>query len=106
MAKFTILQADGGNFLAEEISITKYKRIADIECKSIDEAYSLSQNIDSFWLENKQVTVYPYSEYQKAARSTSVGDLIHSEEEDKYYMVENMGFSEIKIENSKICKIH
>lgn len=105
MSKFTILQANGGNFFAKEMDISKFSRIADIECESIDEAYSLSQNIDSFWLENKQVTVYPYSEYQKAARSTSVGDIVHSNEEDKYYMVENVGFSEVKIENSKICKI-
>jgi hypothetical protein len=105
MSKFTILQAVAGNLFAEEMDISKFSRIADIECESINEAYSLSQNIDSFWLENKQVTVYPYSEYQKAARSTSVGDIIYSEKEDTYYMVENLGFSKLKIENSMTVKV-
>jgi hypothetical protein len=105
MTKFTIFQAVKGNFFAEEINIADYKRIADIECESIDDAYALSQNIHSFWLENKQVTVFPHSEYQKAARSTSVGDLIFSHSEDTYYMVEDIVFSKVVIKNSKICKI-
>ncbi len=105
MTKFTIFLSSPLNIFAEELEIGKFNRIADIECESIDEAYSLSQNIDSFWLENKQVTVFPYSEYQKAARSTSVGDLIFSHSEDHYYMVDDIGFSNVEIKNSKLRKI-
>lgn len=102
MKKFTILQAIAGNFFAEEMNMADYTRIADIECDSLDDAYALSQNIVSNgWLTLKSVT--PYGNILKA-RSTSVGDIIYSQETDKYHMVENIGFSELKIENSMTIK--
>ncbi len=106
MAKFTILQAIKGNFFAEELTIGEYNRIADIECDSLDDVFALSQNIGSNWLENKEVTAYysKYNEEKKEARSTSVGDLIYSEELDKYYIVEDFGFGEVKIVENKIVK--
>lgn len=106
MSKFTILQAIKGNFFAEELTIGEYNRIADIECDSLDDAFANSQNIDINWLDNKEVTAYylKYNEEKKAARSTSVGDLIYSEIMDKYYMVEDFGFSEVKIVNNQIVK--
>lgn len=106
MGKYTILQAIKGNWSANEITISEYNRIADIECDSLDDAYNLSQNIDSSWLDNKEVTAYysKYTEERKEARSTSVGDLIHSEELDKFYMVEDFGFGEVKIQNGQVVK--
>jgi hypothetical protein len=106
MGKYTILLAINGNFFAEELAISEYNRIADIECDSLDEVFALSQNIGSSWLDNKEVTaIYSkYKEVKKEARSVSVGDLIHSEELDKYYIVEDFGFGEVKIVNGKVVK--
>ena len=97
MAKFTILQAVNGNFFAEELPISDFKRIADVECDSLEDVYALSQNIvEEGWLAFRSVT--PYDNIQKA-RSTSVGDLIHENETDSYFMCAPIGFGKVKIDN-------
>jgi hypothetical protein len=103
MGKYTILQSVSGNFHAHELPIASYNRIADIECDSLEDAFRLSQNIISEgWLVFKSVTPY---EGRKMARSTSVGDLIYSEDTDAYYMVEMIGFSEVKIQDNQVVKV-
>ncbi len=103
MAKFTILHAVNGNFFAEEIPIEAYKRIADIECDSLDDVFRLSQNLTSNgWIAHKIVTPF---EGIPQARSTSVGDLIYEDASDSYFMVENIGFSRVKIQDNQIVKV-
>ncbi len=103
MRKYTIFQAVKGNFYAYELPIESYKRIADVECDSLDDVFRISQNIVSEgWLVCNSVTPF---EGLKTARSTSVGDLIYSHETDTYHMVETIGYSEVKIQNNQVVKV-
>lgn len=62
-----------------------YEMIAIVETENKEEAFMLSNHIDSNWLENKEVT-----SYVKQARSTSVGDIMQTE--DGLHLVDGCGF--------------
>jgi len=89
---FKIYQAQKGNFFADIIPASEYILVAEVEANSLDEAYSKSQNISKSWLKNNGVK----SEYTNC-RSTSVGDIIYSEEEKKGYLVDMVGFKNVDI---------
>lgn len=67
---------------------------AIVETDELEEAYALTNNIDSSWTQNKGVKCYTLK-----PRSTSVGDiLLH---DGKYHVVEMVGFREVTAEEMK-----
>lgn len=72
------------NRLFKEVEKQPRKYAGIVEANSMEEAFQLSQNIEEPWN-----TVHP-------CRSTSVGDVI--QEDDKLYMVCNVGFKELTLE--------
>lgn len=72
--------SDGGRYYRDPISqddifvaLQKSKLIAAIETDDLELAYKLTQNIESPWIDNQQVTLIGLREEQ---RSTSVGDIL------------------------------
>lgn len=84
MKNFKILHPVGG-FLNHNLErgLYEFEQICSIDCKSLEEAFKLSQNDFS----------ERYSSLNK--RSTSVGDIIIDVREEKHYFVANVGFIEI-----------
>jgi len=66
-------------------------QVAQVATDELEEAYRLTNNIDTCWIENPEVT--PIGITGEAARSTSVGDVLFLN--DKGYVVESFGFREI-----------
>jgi len=90
--KFNIYHAIKGNFFADNIPEESYKKVAFLEASSLDEAYAKTQNIDSGWVKNHNVTTE-----LTQCRSTSVGDIIYNIEENQGYMVKDIGFEKVDI---------
>lgn len=68
----------------------EYVEVGTVDTDSLDEAYALTQNVESFWgLNNKTAAKF------LQCRSTSVGDVIKTSE-GKFFMVANFGFEEIQ----------
>jgi hypothetical protein len=67
-----------------------YTKVAEVETSNLDEAYELTNNINSSWVINTKVK----TELQ-AARSTSYGDVIE-DNEGKFWFCEMMGWKELK----------
>ena len=65
-----------------------FKYVANVEAENIDEVFRLTNHIHSAWYNNDGVEVL------KRSRSTSVGDVIVSEEGVKY-RCEFCGWSEL-----------
>lgn len=105
MDRYTIYQAIEGNFFAKELSYNDFWAVADVEISNSDsgwleKVYTLSQNIDDSWLKNEGVT-----SQKSECRSTSVGDIIYSHGTDSYFMVDDIGFKQVKLQNQKFVKI-
>lgn len=90
--KFDIYQAKTGNFFADILPAESYTKVATVEAKDLDDVYHQSQNIESSWLQNPNV-----SSQLTQCRSTSVGDIIFSHEENQNYMVMNIGFEKVDV---------
>lgn len=69
-----------------------YNKVADIETKDLNEAYELSNSINSPWLFNNKV-----KSDLLVCRSTSVGDVIE-DNDGNFFMVDMIGFKELKPE--------
>lgn len=70
-----------------------YDIVAELEVANLNGAFHASQNINSSWLENSEVT--DKDEFLEGARSTSVGDIMSDPDTGKYWMVAPMGFEDI-----------
>lgn len=66
----------------------------DDEIAQLENAYRLTQNIDTAWI--KSPAVDPAADPRMPIRSTSVGDVL--QRGDKYFVVEECGFREINRE--------
>ncbi len=82
MKQYHIFHATGRDRFSE-VAIQPRIYAGYVEATSLNEAYALSQNIDSAWNE-----VQP-------CRSTSVGDVI--QDDDTFYMVCGVGFEALGI---------
>jgi hypothetical protein len=69
----------------------EYDIVADLEVPDLNAAYHASNNIDSNWLENEEVT----SKSVESARSTSVGDILSDPDTGKFWLVMPMDFKDI-----------
>lgn len=69
----------------------EYDIVADMEVADLDDAFVKSNSIDRSWLENSEVT---FTEATKA-RSSSVGDIFSDPDSGKYWLIENIGFTDI-----------
>lgn len=67
--------------------------IANVQARSLSHAFELTNNIDSPWDENPEVTVLIP---ELCGRSTSVGDFFKSQASGASWRVDSVGFSEIK----------
>lgn len=65
-----------------------YKKVAEVDSIDLEEAFHLTNSIESHWSENDGVT-----QFGDRNRSTSVGDIAVLE--DKVYMVAGIGFKEL-----------
>ena len=64
-----------------EKPLQRREYVGEVEARDEEHAFELSNNIDSNW--------------HDTARSTSIGDVIYSVDEDIYYLCEAIGWSEI-----------
>ena len=71
----------------------EYDIVADLEVADLDDAYRASNNIESSWLDNPEVT--SKSDDLEGARSSSVGDIFSDPDSGKYWLVMPMGFEDI-----------
>jgi hypothetical protein len=71
----------------------EYNIIADLKVRDLNGAFHASNNINSSWLENEEVT--SKSDDLEGARSTSVGDILSDPDTGKYYIVAPFGFDDI-----------
>ena len=84
----------------EEINFPKdYTKVADIQCDTLEAAWSLSNSHSNPWYENPEVTIVPTE--KGGYRSTSVGDIV--EDNGQYFLCANIGW--IKITPNKILTI-
>lgn len=67
-------------------------KVAEVNTDRLDEAYRLTNNIDSDWTKNTSVKVIGSSQQ----RSTSVGDVLQNS--DGYHTVETFGFRKLSDE--------
>jgi hypothetical protein len=70
----------------------KLTLVARVDTNELDDAYRLTNHIDSDWQENPGVEAV--GDAGKGARSTSVGDVL--EMNDGYWMVASFGFTPMK----------
>jgi len=75
-----------------EPNINDYVEVARVQTIVLEKAFELTNNIESRWTENEDVETELIE-----ARSTSVGDILYYGVYEKWYMVDNIGFKEIKI---------
>lgn len=68
---------------------SEYNEVAEVSASSLDEAYAMTQNIDSSWVKGAKVKTH-----LPACRSTSVGDVIKDDSGD-FHIVEMIGFSKL-----------
>ncbi len=66
--------------------------VADVQANSLEECFELTNSIDRHWAENEQCTLHVDKRY---ARSTSVGDVVITEE-GKRYFCDSVGWVEFK----------
>jgi len=85
-------QARVARLLAENA----YKRVAALQVDDLEEAFVLTNTITRPWYNNPDITLYNGRQH----RSTSVGDLmLHN---NKVFLVDNFGFTELNIPASKL----
>ena len=72
----------------------KVTAVAHVETGSLEEAYRLTNNIDTGWEENKKVQVIGMT---KNHRSTSVGDIL-MDTDGGFHIVEPSGFRKLSPE--------
>lgn len=97
---YKILHANHGNFFADELSINDYTHVASVQCQTLDDVFHITQNLYKNWTKNNGV-LHSIGEL----RSTSVGDIIIEEGTGKMFMVENIGFREVKVKQGFYKKI-
>lgn len=90
--KFDIYHIKKTNFVAKKMPEVSYAKVGIVEAESLDDAYNKTQNIESSWLQNPDVSS-PLTQ----CRSTSVGDIIFSQEEKQGYMVMQIGFKKVNV---------
>lgn len=102
MKEYFIIHAKQGNFFANNIKKSDCQTVAILEAESLEEAYRLSQNIDTPWINGSKVT----KKMVEQARSTSVGDIIKEiGHEGVPMMVANIGFEEVELKNNTYKKV-
>lgn len=69
-----------------------YSLAASVECDNIDEVFRVTNHIDESWTENPEVKEL----HDPRPRSTSVGDVVVSEDENNQaYLCAGMGWEKI-----------
>ena len=68
-----------------------YEKVAIIEADSVDDAFRLTNHIDSDWRTNPEVV----ESFKDRVRSTSVGDVVV--DGDKKYYCEPVGWKEFRV---------
>jgi hypothetical protein len=63
--------------------------VAELECASIEDAFTLTNTVEKPWWENENVNVKFGGD---ACRSTSVGDVIVDLDTNEHYVVQMFGF--------------
>lgn len=68
----------------------EFTLVAEVDCETIDEVFELTNSIEHYWGENKQVQTFggPF-------RSTSVGDVVKDVSTQKVYRCEAVGWKEL-----------
>ena len=84
MEQYHIFHSKPNEFMFTETEIQPREYVGFVNANSIEEAFKLSQNIESNWNPTNP------------CRSTSVGDVI--QENDKFFMVCGVGFKELRTE--------
>jgi hypothetical protein len=92
-----IFHANDSNF-KEEVQ-EDYTYVAWVETKDLNEAYQLTQNLDSYWTQNQGVITH-----RKGLRSTSIGDVIE-DDKGKMHLVACIGFKKIKPSKNERLRI-
>lgn len=82
-------------FLDEEYPVfpKDYELVARVDTHDLDEAYGLTNHIDTAWWENEKVTLF------KESRSSSVGDVLRylGDPIEHSFMVDMVGFTEARM---------
>ena len=69
-----------------------YTLVAEVPTDELEDVYRLTNSVESSWTINKELEVFGHSH-----RSTSVGDIV--ENDNGVFMVDIVGFKQIKKEN-------
>ncbi len=70
-----------------------FTKMAVVECDTPEQAFELTNHIDSPWPHNKEIRWIK----DPVVRSTSVGDVLVDTRTDKVYLVASIGFEEITL---------
>lgn len=70
----------------------EYHLVAQVATNSLDEAFRLTNTLESAWWENAEVAFFGSAQYGlKGARSTSIGDVFECANKERY-VVSRIGF--------------
>lgn len=72
--------------------VGEYTYVAHVDDWALDDAFRLTNHIESSWTDNDKVTEM---HVELSKRSTSVGDIIQTVNNGKLFMVAKFGFEEI-----------
>jgi hypothetical protein len=72
--------------------VGEYTYVAHVDDWALDDAFRLTNHIESSWTDNEKVTEMDVA---NSKRSTSVGDIVQTVNNGKLFMVAQFGFEEI-----------
>lgn len=92
-----IIMMPSQSLIKESVLLNEYKKIAKINTNDLNKAYELSNSIENYWGENKEVVLY-----EERNRSSSIGDIFIKN--DKVYFVNVLGFEQLSDEILMLLK--
>jgi hypothetical protein len=72
-------------------NLKEYTEVADVDTNDLDEAYRLTNSIDTVWYKDNE-DVFPTRIAEQGCRSTSIGDIMYAH--GKWFVVDSYGFTE------------
>jgi hypothetical protein len=98
--KFTIYHRDEMAFLTDEEPAKNfpegYTKVAVVEADNLGDTFRITNNIEESWTHNPEVREL----LVQRPRSTSVGDVVVSNDEDKVFLCACMGWDEINVKEA------
>ena len=75
------------------VAMMGYKPAAKVECEGIDQVFYYTNTVNHYWWEHENVEIL--GEPEKVGRSSCIGDLIHDEENSKWYVIDRYELRQI-----------